>query len=235
MTTDTALTCVILAGGLGTRLRGVVGDRPKCLAPVGSRTFLDIQLESLFAAGVSDMVLSLGHGAAQVIAATQADAAGRPIHWVVEPELLGTGGAIAYTLDALGLDEVWVANGDTFLEADLSPMREPLDRSRGELLRIALVYVADRGRFGGVQSNEDDVVSGFLEKGHRDSGWINAGLYRLARAALPAARKGAYSLESDVLPGLVARGAVRGCRLRGHFVDIGVPEDYHRFCTQHAG
>ncbi|MDQ2778284.1 MAG: NTP transferase domain-containing protein, partial [Pseudomonadota bacterium] len=62
-----APTCVILAGGLGTRLRGVVGDLPKCLAPVGGRPFLALQLDALFAAGVGDVVLSLGHGAQQIV------------------------------------------------------------------------------------------------------------------------------------------------------------------------
>ncbi len=228
------LTCVILAGGLGTRLRGVVGDRPKCLAPVGRRPFLEIQLDTLFAAGVDEVVLSLGHGADQVIAAVRGEAARRPVRWVVEPELLGTGGAIAHVLDTLKLDEVWVANGDTYLDGDLSGLLAPLGRAQGELLRMALVQVPDRSRFGGVQVDADGRVTGFLEKGRHDAGWINAGLYRLARRALPVARGGPYSLEADVLPGLVAQGAVTACELPGRFTDIGVPEDYRRFCEQHG-
>ncbi len=230
-----APTCIILAGGLGTRLRGVVGDRPKCLAPIGARPFLAIQLDTLFAAGVGEVVLSLGFGAEQVIDAVRADAARRPIRWVVEPALLGTGGAIAHVLDALALDEAWVANGDTYLDGDLSALHPPLDRAGGERLRMALVTVPDRGRFGGVEVDAQGRVSGFLEKGQQGPGLINAGLYRLARAALPASRVGAYSLEADVLPGLVAQGAVTGCALPGRFTDIGVPEDYRRFCAEHDG
>ncbi|MDE2276653.1 MAG: NTP transferase domain-containing protein, partial [Burkholderiales bacterium] len=187
-------TCIILAGGLGTRLRGVVGSLPKCLAPVGARPFLAIQLDTLFAAGVGEVVLSLGHGAQQVVDAVQAlgsAGAQRPIRWVVEPELLGTGGAIAHVLEALALDEAWVANGDTYLDGDLSALHPPLDRAGGERLRMALVQVQDRGRFGGVQVDGQGRVSGFLEKGRHDAGLINAGLYRLSRAALPAARRGA--------------------------------------------
>ena len=230
-----AAPCIVLAGGLGTRLRGTVGDVPKCLAPVGPRSFLDIQLDTLFAAGVDDVVLSLGHLAEQVVAAVKAGRAGQPVRWVVEPALLGTGGAIAYAMDALGLDEALVANGDTYLDGDISGMLAPLDIEGGELFRMALVQAPERSRFGGVEVDGLGRVLGFLEKGRHDAGAINAGLYRLARRALPATRSGAYSLEADVLPDLVRAGAVRALAVTGSFIDIGVPEDYRRFCAEHGG
>ncbi len=234
---DAGLRCIILAGGLGTRLRGVVGALPKCLAPVGRRPFLAIQLATLWGAGVTEVVLSLGHGAAQVIEALGGmdEVVGtHPLRWVVEPQPLGTGGAIAHVMDELGLDEVWVANGDTYLDGDLSALHAPLNRAGGELLRMGLVRVDDRSRFGGVATDGAGRVTGFLEKGQPGPGWINAGLYRLARAALPPPGRGAYSLEAEVLPGLVAQGAVRCCELPGRFTDIGVPEDYRRFCAEHG-
>lgn len=242
-------TCIVLAGGLGTRLRGTLGDVPKCLAPVGGRSFLDILLETLFAAGVGEVVLSLGHLSAQVIAAVQARHARARVRWVVEPALLGTGGAIAHVLDTLALDEVLVANGDTHLEGDIGAMLSPpLARHAGagagaggsgcadaERFRMAVVSVADRARYGGVQLDGQGRVTAFLEKGRSDAGPINAGFYRLARVALPASRSGPYSLEQDVLPGLVAQGAVRAVAVAGSFIDIGVPEDYFRFCATHGG
>lgn len=232
-----AATCIVLAGGLGTRLRSAVADRPKCLAPVGSRSFLDILLARLFDAGVGDVVLSLGHQADLV----QAAVASMPTHvaqrvrCVIEPAQLGTGGAIAYVLHTLALDEVLVANGDTYLDGDLAGMLAPLNAAGGELLRMAVVQVPDRGRFGGVQVDAGKLVSGFVEKGHSGPGAINAGLYRLRRAALPESRVGAYSLEADVLPGLVAQRAVTALGVAGSFIDIGVPDDYFRFCAQHGG
>jgi D-glycero-alpha-D-manno-heptose 1-phosphate guanylyltransferase len=227
------LTCIVLAGGLGTRLRSELGDLPKCLAPVGARPFLDLQLEALYAAGVDEVVLSLGHESGQVLAAVAAGPAGRRLRSVVEPSLLGTGGAIAHVLDSLALDEVLVANGDTYLDGDIAAMRAPLDRGAGELLRMALVEVPDRGRFGGVELDARGRVQRFIEKGRHDAGAINAGLYRLCRAALPQ-RQGPYSLEADVLPGLVAQAAVTGQAVAGSFIDIGVPEDYRRFCARHS-
>jgi NDP-sugar pyrophosphorylase family protein len=113
-------------------------------------------------------------------------------------------------------------------------MMTKLDRGAGELLRMAAVAVQDRSRFGGVVSDAEGRIESFLEKGQSGSGLINAGLYRLCRGALPAARAGAYSLERDVLPVLVqGRNAVLK-KIYGSFIDIGVPDDYRRFCAQHA-
>ena len=100
---------------------------------------------------------------------------------------------------------------------------------------MAIVQVPDRARFGGVRVDAAGLVEGFLEKGQQGAGDINAGLYRLHRRALPATPSQAYSLEADVMPGLVARRAVSAQRIDGGFIDIGVPEDYRRFCERHGG
>lgn len=229
-----AQTCIVLAGGLGTRLRGVMHDRPKCLAPVGDRTFLEILMVRLAQAGITDIVLSLGYGADQVIQSVARSPPPVPVRHVVEPKLLGTGGAVTHALDALSLDEVLVANGDTYLDGDVSQMLVRLDRGGAELFRMAAVVVADRQRFGGVESDAAGRVVRFLEKGQTGSGLINAGLYRLCRAALPISRVGAYSLETDVLPSLVQLRNAALAVVSGAFIDIGVPADYHRFCAQYA-
>ena len=225
-------SCVVLAGGLGTRLRDAVADLPKCLAPVGPRPFLEIQVATLLAAGVGDIVLSLGYKAEAVVEAIQHMAGRQHIRHVVEPSLLGTGGAIAFALDSLGLDEVMVVNGDTHLEGDIGGMLLPLDRAGGEWFRMAVVQVADRARFGGVQLGANGRVQGFLEKGSQGPGRINAGLYRLCRAVLPERTLEPYSLETAVLPKLVQRGAVTGLCITGSFTDIGVPDDYFSFCAR---
>jgi D-glycero-alpha-D-manno-heptose 1-phosphate guanylyltransferase len=226
---------VILAGGLGTRLRGVLRDRPKCLAPVGDRTFLDIQMERMADAGVTDIVLSLGYGAQLVIEHLQQNPTPLPVRYEVERELLGTGGAIANALHVFGLDEVLVANGDTYLDGDLVAMLSPLDRLGHELFRMATVSVPDRQRFGGVEGDASGRLVRFLEKGRHDGGPINAGLYRLCAAAIPKDRIGAFSLELDVLPTLVNAGNVSLAAVSGNFIDIGVPSDYDRFRAEHAG
>ena len=232
MTPVVPTTCVVLAGGLGTRLRSAVADLPKCLAPVGSRSFLDVQIEALARAGVADVVLSLGYLSDKVIAAMANTPPALPVRHVVERELLGTGGAIAHVLDTLGLEEVLVANGDTYLDGDIAAMLQPLNGADGELFRMAAVSVPDRARFGGIEVDASGWVIRFRDKGEAGAGLINAGLYRLCRAALPAG--GRFSLESSVLPALAAARKVRSALIDGEFIDIGVPSDYFLFCQKHA-
>jgi D-glycero-alpha-D-manno-heptose 1-phosphate guanylyltransferase len=205
------------------------------LAPIGRRAFIEIEIEALLAAGIDDVVLSLGYGAKTVVGALASTLAARPVRYVIEPSPLGTGGAIAHVLDTLGLDEVLVANGDTYLSGDIGGMLTPLRSGQGELFRMAVVHVPERSRFGGIQVGADGRVEAFIDKGRQGPGEINAGLYRLCRQAMPAARSGAYSLEADVLPSLVAQGVVTALAVYGSFTDIGVPEDYFRFCKQHGG
>jgi len=229
----TRQTCIILAGGLGTRLRSVVGDVPKCLAPVRGKPFLHWQIESLRARGIDRFILSLGHGAGQVTDAVAAFGVTARIECVTEPRALGTGGAIAFALDASGLQEALVVNGDTFLGGDLQPMIAPIRIDMGERLRLATTTVPDRTRFGGLETTTEGRVYRFLEKGTQGGGAINAGLYRVHRDALPAGNERTYSLESEVFPSLAERGALFAAPVSGQFIDIGIPADYQRYCDDH--
>jgi D-glycero-alpha-D-manno-heptose 1-phosphate guanylyltransferase len=227
--------CIVLAGGLGTRLRSVLSDRPKCLAPVGKRPFLALQLEMLAARGIQRFVLSLGHLAPMVQQAIVPLQSHLRIDAVTEPEPLGTGGAILYAMHHADITECMVTNGDTWLDADLGGLIAPLDPAAPEKLRMGCTVVVDRSRYGGVAFEGSGLVAGFLPKGGEGSGPINAGFYRLHRSAFDGWSVGSnFSLELDVLPGLVAAGAVRATPLDGAFIDIGVPEDYRRFCERYA-
>lgn len=229
-----AIPCIVLAGGLGTRLQSAVPDRPKCLAPVGNRSFLEIQLGLLAQQGVTDFVLSLGHLAEQILAEADRLSARFDIRTVIEPSPLGTGGAIAFAMHSLNQDEVLVTNGDTFLGGNLSEMLQPLDLPRQELVRMAVVQVPDRRRFGGVQA-VGDRVTGFYEKGASGPGWINAGLYRLHSRVFDSLQPGsAFSFETQILPGLAEKGKLGACQIDGAFTDIGVPHEYYRFCSEHT-
>jgi len=227
--------CIVLAGGLGTRLRSVVSDRPKCLAPVGSRPFIALQLEMLATRGIQRFVLSLAHLAPMVQKAVEPMQSRLRIDTVTEPEPLGTGGAILYAMHQAGVQECMVTNGDTWLDADLGGLIAPLNPAAHEKLRMGCTVVADRSRYGGVAFEGSGLVAGFLPKGAEGAGPINAGFYRLHRSALDGWSVGAkFSLELDVLPGLIAAGAVSATPLDGAFIDIGVPEDYRRFCDRYA-
>lgn len=225
--------CIVLAGGLGTRLRTAVPDLPKCLAPIAGRPFLEWQLRSLSARGIDHFILALGHGAEAVLDALKAPwAKVLNIDAVIERELLGTGGAARFALTESGLDEALIANGDTFLGGAMVSMLSPLGLADGELMRIATVEVSDRARFGGVALDEARRVTAFLEKGQTGAGPINAGLYRIHRRAFDGQGSGAFSMEMQVMPRLVAVRALHARELSGPFVDIGVPEDYRSFDTR---
>jgi D-glycero-alpha-D-manno-heptose 1-phosphate guanylyltransferase len=225
--------CIVLAGGLGTRLRTVVPKLPKCLAPIYGRPFMEWQLHSLAQRGVDRFLLALGHGAEDVLESLrQPWARGLVIDTVIERESLGTGGAARLALDEFGLDEALIANGDTFLGGSLASMLTPLDVAGGELMRLAIVSVPDRTRFGGVAFDSENRVTAFLEKGLTGSGPINGGLYRIHRHAFDCADVGALSMETQIMPRLVAEGTLQARELAGPFIDIGVPEDYRLFDSQ---
>jgi D-glycero-alpha-D-manno-heptose 1-phosphate guanylyltransferase len=228
-------TCIVLAGGLGTRLRPVLADRPKCLAPVGDTSFLALQLRMLASHGATRFVLALGHLAGMVLEAVEPLRQEFGIEAVVEPHALGTGGALLHAMHMAGLEECMATNGDTWLDADLGALLAPLALAQGEQLRIGLTAVDDAARYGAVRLAADGRVAGFAPRGTSGPALINAGLYRLHRSAFGARRIGeAFSFESELMPPLVAGGAVGSARLSGEFTDIGVPEDYARFCAGHA-
>jgi len=225
-----SIPCIVLAGGLGTRLRSAVPDLPKCLAPIAGRPFLEWQLRSLLERGVKHFVLALGHGAADVLdSLRQPWAHSLSIDTVIERELLGTGGAARFAMDETGLKDALIVNGDTFLGGALQTMLTPLDLNGGELMRIATVQVSDRTRFGGLAVDAEQRVTAFLEKGQIGVGPINAGLYRIHRHAFDYEDQGSFSLETQVMPRLVAKNALHAREIAGPFIDIGVPADYLLF------
>jgi D-glycero-alpha-D-manno-heptose 1-phosphate guanylyltransferase len=226
--------CIILAGGLGTRLRSAVPDKPKCLASIGKKSFLEVQLELLASQGVNRFILSLGYLASMVLEEVTRLQSRFDIQTVIEPQPLGTGGAILWTMQRLALSEVIVANGDTFLSGSLSEMFVPLDIEGSEFVRLAIVDVPNCSRYGKVNVSGNRLI-GFTAKGISQPGAINAGIYRLSLKAFNALVPGlAYSFESDVLPKMIDQKSVSASHITGEFTDIGVPEDYLQFNRLHA-
>lgn len=221
----TEITAVILAGGLGTRLRTVVDDRPKVLAEVNGRPFLCYLLDQVTAAGVCRIVLCTGYMAGAVSDLVGSRYGNAVVHYSVEGEPLGTGGALRLALPLLS-DPVLVMNGDSYCEADLSGFAA-MHASRQAAVSIALAEVDDINRYGAVQLDVEGVVSAFEEKGGRSGrGMINAGIYLLTRATVAGIPPHAtVSLERDIFPELIGNG-LYGYTRTGRFIDIGVPDDY---------
>lgn len=221
----------VLAGGLGTRIRGVLGDVPKILAPVGGRPFLEHLLDWLAGFGARRVVLCLGHGAGHVAEHLRTPppagaAAGRPlIVPVVEPAPLGTAGALRFARRSLTTDPVFVLNGDTFLDADI-PGFVGRHRRAGAALSLLCARVPSVARYGSLELDAAGFVRRFVEKdAARDRpGLISAGMYLFSAAALDGVADGSgSSLERDVLERQPA-GAIRAEVATGRFIDIGTPE-----------
>ena len=217
---------VVLAGGQGTRLRSVLPDRQKVVAPVGGRPFLAWVLDRLDAAGVEVAVLCTGHLAGQVRVALGARHGRLGLRYSIEPAPLGTGGALRLALAHTDVRTLLVLNGDSVSDVDVAAVvRRHHDRAaRGTLV---LARVPDARRYGVVRVGRNCRVLGFEEKppGARP-GWVYAGIAVLARELLAAAPAGrACSLERELLPAWVA-GGLEAYRTRQTFLDIGTPAAY---------
>jgi len=225
--------CVILAGGLGTRLQAEVPNLPKCLAPIRGLPFLAWQIQSLAERGFDKFIISLGYKAEDVMdSLAQSWTNGLCIKIIKESELLGTGGAIKFVFENFDLKEAVVTNGDTFLGGNLSNMFEPLDFSNNELMRIATVQVEDCIRFGRVEINEHQKVTKFISKGMQGRGIINAGMYRIHRKAFNLVKEIKFSIELDFMDKLINAQSLCAVRIDGPFIDIGVPADYRHFVKE---
>ncbi len=220
------LDTIILAGGMGRRLRQVVADRPKVLADVAGRPFLTRLLDQLLAADVASVVLSTGYMAEMIEAKIGTHYHRLPIRYSRETEPLGTGGALRLALQKTRSDPLLALNGDSFCDADIRELCafHHQKKARATLL---LTSVQDTSRFGSVETDANGAVIRFEEKGGASTpGWINAGVYCLAReviSSIPAGR--AVSIEHEIFPKLMGAG-LYGIRVRGAFIDIGTPHSY---------
>ena len=222
------LSAVILAGGLGSRLRGVVDDRPKVMAPVAGRPFITHLLDQLAASGIRQVTLCTGY-LAECVRSELGDAyGGLQLRYSVEERPLGTGGALRLAVDGLAGDALLVLNGDSYCHCDLAAFRTGWAAS-GARGGMALVRVGDVSRFGAVLTNAASRVVRFVEKGEQSGpGWINAGLYLLPVdliREMEADRP--LSLERELIPRLVTEGLF-AYPCPGPFIDIGIPEEYQR-------
>lgn len=219
---------IVLVGGLGTRLRSVVADLPKPLAPVAGRPFLAHLLDQLAAGGLRRVILATSYMAEKIELTIGARWAGMDIAYSKEPQPLGTGGAIRLAATLLHGDGVHLANGDTFLRYDPAALEQAV-RALGATLGIALAKVDDVSRYGAVEVDHGRVAA-FREKGGSGPGLINAGSYFITAAGLAALPddEASYSFESRVLLPSASHGQIAAFDDTRDFIDIGVPEDYAR-------
>lgn len=225
------MRAIVLVGGFGTRLRPLTLQRPKQLLPIVHRSMLEVVVERLGAAGVTEVILSVGFEPDQFRTAfPDGVCAGVPLTYAQEPEPLDTAGAIAFAARTAGVDEPFLAlNGDVISDLDHAAIVEA-HLASGARATIALTPVEDPSRYGVVVTDEDGRVTQFIEKpppGTAPSNRINAGAYVLSPDVIDLVPVGqAASIERDVFPALAAEGTLRAFDTDGYWVDAGTPASY---------
>lgn len=220
------IQAAILAGGMGTRLRSVVADRPKVLAKVGDRPFLAYLLDKLAAAGIAEVVLCIGYLGTQVQTTFGDTYKNINLVYSQESSPLGTAGALRLALPLLKSESVLVMNGDSFCDVSFRDFWTRHCIKKAEVT-LALTKVSDTRRYGRVQVDREGRVLSFEEKGNSSgAGWINAGMYLLQRQQLSEIPStGSVSLEREMLPTWIRTG-VYSYQATGRFIDIGTPSSY---------
>jgi D-glycero-alpha-D-manno-heptose 1-phosphate guanylyltransferase len=225
MTANADVMGIILAGGMGTRLKGVRSDCPKPLIPCAGQPFIEWVLQYYQRAGIHHFIVSLGHLAetAQQFF-DQRDDAGLRVSTVVETQPLGTAGAVRFAFHAHPGRDMLVLNGDSLLFADFSPLFELWKQTTADAIVVG-VPQSDASRYGTLTFTDDHKLVSFEEK-RPGAGIINAGIYLFRPdliKAIPADVP--LSLERDLFPGWLKSGRdIRVCVLPGPFLDIGLPE-----------
>jgi NDP-sugar pyrophosphorylase family protein len=224
---------IILCGGLGTRLRAAVADRPKALAPVQGRPFLHYLLARLKNYGIDRLVLAVSYLHEQMMNCCGEGAEwGVAIRYAVEPVRLGTAGAVKHAARLVTTEDFLVLNGDTYAQLDYRALAAEHREHQADLT-MALRQVAKANRYGRVESDATGRVVRFAEKPGAVAGesLVNAGVYVMNRRVLsliPDQRQ--FALETELLPQLLQVGRkVYGYIITGYFCDIGIPEDYVHF------
>ncbi len=210
------MEAVVLAGGLGTRLRSVVSDLPKPLALVGGRPFLERLLDYWVGQGVRRAVLAVGYKHELIRDHFGNMHRGCELAYSVESEPLGTGGALLLALSHLKASPFLVLNGDTYFAVSLETLKA-FHQSRRASATLAL-FRSEEPRYTGVTLETNGQVKALAGRG-----LVNGGVFLFERAALSQAPRGACNLEKDLLSGM---SNVYGCVFDAPFVDIGVPEDW---------
>lgn len=222
---QSSFPAIVLAGGLGTRLRDVVNDLPKCMAPVNGKPFLHYLLQYLSAQGVKHVVLAVGYKREAIMQHFGAMYLNIGIQYSVEEEPLGTGGAIKQAMTLVS-DGAYVLNGDTFFDIDLCALRDFYFDTTSHIA-LALKPMRNFSRYGSVIRQGERIVS-FEEKKRLNHGLINGGAYFLHKRVMEETGEQKFSFEKDVLEKQVSSQMFCGKIFDNYFIDIGIPEDYAR-------
>ncbi|MEP6750232.1 MAG: nucleotidyltransferase family protein [Bacteroidota bacterium] len=219
---------IILAGGLGTRLKPAVPDLPKCMAPVNGRPFLSYIIDYYKQQGIEKFIFSLGYKHEVISAWLKENYPALPVEFAIENEPLGTGGAIQLAIEKVKGKDTLILNGDTLFKVNLEALVLFHKRS-ASACTLSLKPMKDFERYGVVEIEEDDRIKSFKEKQHYAEGLINGGVYILNTGRFRQQKRPAkFSFEKDYLEVFFSAMPMYGCVQDSYFIDIGIPEDLAR-------
>jgi D-glycero-alpha-D-manno-heptose 1-phosphate guanylyltransferase len=222
------MEAIILAGGLGTRLQGVIGAYPKCMAPVNGKPFLSYIFQYLTKQKCTSAILSLGYMHEVVTVWLDKQSFDFPYKVVIENEPLGTGGGIQLAMRQAKTNDVAVLNGDTFFDINLDEMMQ-FHLSKSSETTLALKDMQQFDRYGIVHTDSTGIITSFEEKKYQDTGMINGGVYIVnTKAFLSRNLPAKFSFEKDYLEKFVSEQKFFGWSSSSYFIDIGIPADYAR-------
>ncbi len=223
------MEAIVLAGGLGTRLRTIISDRPKVLAPIAGRPFLDFLLEYLAHDHMERIVLSVGYQKEQIRNRYGRRFGDMVIDYSEEERPLGTGGAIQKSLSLCESENLFVLNGDSIFLVPLGAVAD-FHQQKAATATLAVRKVSEGNRYGGITFDREGRVRGFREKGLTGPAYVNGGIYCLHRPRMEKVCEKwipPFSIERDIFPALV-RGSADLCAFpsEAFFIDIGVPDSW---------
>lgn len=219
---------IILAGGLGTRLKDTVPGLPKCMAPVAGRPFLFYVINYLRSQGIEKFIFATGYMHEIIEEYLKTQFATLDFECSVEKEPLGTGGAIQLALSKATGQDIVITNGDTLYEVDLHKALLLHAQHQAECT-VLLKPMLNFDRYGVVETNADDLVNSFKEKQYYQKGNINGGIYLLNKDRfLDEEFPSKFSFEKDYLEKLCKIRKIVGQVQDEYFIDIGIPEDYRQ-------
>ena len=219
---------IILAGGLGTRLRSVVSDLPKCMAPVAGKPFLYFVIEHLLKQGIGKFIFSVGYQSEVIIEYINEQYPMINAQFSIEEEPLGTGGAVKLACSLATEKNVLILNGDTLFTIDAEKL-SGFHNACGADCTLSLKPMQNFSRYGVVELNNDHTIASFKEKQHYESGLINGGVYALNVAGfLKEELPQKFSFEKDYLEQYFDKRKMYGLIQDEYFIDIGIPEDFEK-------
>ena len=222
------MEAIVLAGGLGTRLRSVVPDLPKCMAPINGIPFLSYLIDHLNAQGVTRFIFALGYKSDEFIQFLDSKLPHQNFSIVIESEPLGTGGAIQLAMSKSSVKDIIALNGDSLYKANLNELMQ-FHLSHHASCSLALKPMQQFERYGSVEINENENILSFKEKQFMESGYINGGVYAInVSSFLSKSLPTQFSIEKDYLEKFTPEGKFYGNVQEAYFIDIGIPEDFSK-------